>query len=163
MRPVNVQGTASQAFYLRLLGVHGMDGLKSFDDLGFSEHAQEVFADVRRLSQGLVLITGPTGSGKSTTLYANLARIVSDDPWRSVQTLEDPVEIDLRGVDQTQINDSAGMGFQDGLKALMRSDVDVILVGEIRDPETAKLAVRASLTGHLVFATVHARDALSAV
>ena len=163
MRPVSVQGTASQAFYLRLLGVHGGDGLKSFAELGFVEQTQAVFADVRRLSQGLVLITGPTGSGKSTTLYANLAKIVSDDPWRSVQTLEDPIEIDLRGVDQTQINESVGMGFHDGLKALMRNDVDVILVGEIRDPETARLAVRASLTGHLVFATVHARDALSAV
>ncbi len=163
MRPVSVQGTPSQAFYLRFLSVHDVGSLKSFSALGFSARAQAAFTEVRRLNQGLVLITGPTGSGKSTTLYANLAKIVSDDPWRSVQTLEDPVELDLRGIDQTQINESAGMGFHDGLKALMRSDVDVILVGEIRDPETAKLAVRASLTGHLVFATVHARDALSAV
>ncbi len=163
MRPVSVQGTPSQAFYLRFLGVHDAGSLKSFSALGFTARAQAAFAEVRRLNQGLVLITGPTGSGKSTTLYANLAKIVSDDPWRSVQTLEDPVELDLRGIDQTQINENAGMGFHDGLKALMRSDVDVILVGEIRDPETAKLAVRASLTGHLVFATVHARDALSAV
>lgn len=163
MRPVSVQGVSSQAFYLRFLGLHDAGSLKSFSALGLPARAQTAFSEVRRLNQGLVLITGPTGSGKSTTLYANLAKIVSDDPWRSVQTLEDPVELDLRGIDQTQINESAGMGFHDGLKALMRSDVDVILVGEIRDPETAKLAVRASLTGHLVFATVHARDALSAV
>ncbi len=163
MRPVSIQGTPSQAFYLRLLGARGDAGLKSFSELGFSTRAQAVFTDIRRLSQGLVLITGPTGSGKSTTLYANLARIVNDDPWRSVQTLEDPVEFDIRGIDQTQINEDIGMGFHDGLKALMRSDVDVILVGEIRDPETARLAMRASLTGHLVFATVHARDALSVV
>ena len=163
MRPVNVQGMASQSFYLRLLGVRDAGSLKSFATLGFSAHIQDVFADVRRLNQGLVLITGPTGSGKSTTLYANLARIVSDASWRSIQTLEDPVELDIQGIDQTQINEDVGMGFQDGLKALMRSDVDVILVGEIRDPETARLAVRASLTGHLVFATVHAKDALSAI
>ncbi len=162
MRPVSVQGTPSQAFYLRFFGVHDAGSLK-FSALGFSACVQAVFADVRRLNQGLVLLTGPTGSGKSTTLYANLAKIVGDEPWRSVQTLEDPVELDVRGIDQTQINEDVGMGFHDGLKALMRSDVDVILVGEIRDPETARLAVRASLTGHLVFATVHARDALSAV
>ena len=163
MRPVSVRGMLSQAFYLRLLGTHATDGLKSFSALGFSERVQAVFADVRRLSQGLVLMTGPTGSGKSMTLYANLARIVRDDPWRSVQTLEDPVEIDMRGIDQTQINEEAGMSFHEGLKALMRSDVDVILVGEVRDPETAKLTVRSSLTGHLVFATVHAKSALSVV
>ena len=163
MRPVNVQGVASQAFYLRLLGVQDAGALKTFSQLGFSPEVQATFADVRRLNQGLVLITGPTGSGKSTTLYANLARIVDDDPGRSVQTLEDPVELDIRGIDQTQINEVAGMGFHDGLRALMRSDVDVILVGEIRDPDTAGLAVRATLTGHLVFATVHARDALSAI
>ncbi len=163
MRPVSVQGIFSQAFYLRLPGMHDAGSLKSFSALGFSARTQTMFADVRRLNQGLVLVTGPTGSGKSTTLYANLAKIVSDDPWRSVQTLEDPVELDIRGIDQTQINEDAGMSFHDGLKALMRSDVDVILVGEIRDPETARLAVRASLTGHLVFATVHARDTLSAV
>ena len=162
MRPVNVQGISSQAFYLRFSGLRG-GHLKSLSSLGFSDRTQAVFSEVRQLNQGLVLITGPTGSGKSTTLYANLVQIVGADPWRSVQTLEDPVEIDIRGIEQTQINEDAGIGFQDGLRALMRSDVDVILVGEIRDQETARLAVRASLTGHLVFATVHARDGLSAV
>ncbi len=163
MRPISVQGIASQAFYLRLLGVHDAGSLMTFSQLGFSPAVQAIFSDIRRLNQGLVLITGPTGSGKSTTLYANLAKIVEDDPGRSVQTLEDPVELDIRGIDQTQINEAIGMGFHDGLRALMRSDVDVILVGEVRDQDTASLAVRASLTGHLVFATVHARDALSAI
>ena len=163
MRPISVQGIASQAFYLRLLGIHDAGAVRTFAQLGFSPEVQATFADVRRLNQGLVLITGPTGSGKSTTLYANLAKIVDEDPGRSVQTLEDPVELDIRGIDQTQINEAIGMGFHDGLRALMRSDVDVILVGEVRDPDTAGLAVRASLTGHLVFATVHARDALSAI
>ena len=115
------------------------------------------------MNQSLVLIAGPTGSGKSTTLYANLREMLHEFPYRSIQTLEDPVECHIEGIEQTEINQHAGMGFDQGLRAMVRSDVDVILIGEIRDAETAQLAIRASLTGHLVFATVHAKSALAAV
>lgn len=163
MRPVAVQSVASQAFFLRLLGDHSAARPATVEALDLAPEAANFFAALRRLPQGLVLMTGPTGSGKSTTLYANLAQIAADEPWRSIQTLEDPVERNIEGLVQTQINEAAGMSFHDGLRALMRNDVDIILVGEIRDPQTAALAVRASLTGHLVFATVHAKSAPAVV
>lgn len=163
MRPVSVQSKACQAFFLRLLKQGGSATFRTLESLGLPEWATDFFTGIRRLSQGLVLMTGPTGSGKSSTLYANLARIARDDPWRSIQTLEDPIEQSIEGIMQTQINADIGMGFHEGLRALMRSDVDVILVGEVRDEKTAKLVVRASLTGHLVFATLHAQSALSAI
>ncbi len=163
MRPVTVEGGFSRAFYLRLLYSNKSLAPGSLATLGFPQSFLDILAVTRRLNQGLVLITGPTGSGKTTTLYTNLTEIIKDDPWRSVQTLEDPVEQNIRGAEQTQISKQAGMDFHTGLKALMRSDVDVILVGEIRDPETARLAIRASYTGHLVFATLHAQNAVFSV
>ncbi len=111
--------------------------------------------------QGLVLITGPTGSGKTSTLYGAIHQLRTAD--RNVVTLEDPVEIQMAGINQVQINDRAGITFARGLRAVLRQDPDVILVGEIRDAETAELAMQAALTGHLVFATVHANDAASAL
>ena len=163
MRPVNVEGGVSRAFYLRLLYSSKSLVPGSLSTLGFSQSFLDVLAVTRCLNQGLVLITGPTGSGKTTTLYTNLTEIIKDDPWRSIQTLEDPVEQNIRGAEQTQISEQAGMDFHTGLKALMRSDVDVILVGEVRDPETARLAIRASYTGHLVFATLHAQNAVFSI
>ena len=163
MHPVSVYGVNSQAFYLRLLSLHGDRDFLSIKQLGLLDEAQRIFAMVCRLGHGLILMTGPTGSGKSTSLYAALAQIAKESPWRSIQTLEDPVEHNIKGIEQTQINEAIGMSFHQGLRSLMRSDVDVILVGEVRDSQTACLAVRASLTGHLVFATVHAKDALSAI
>jgi type IV pilus assembly protein PilB len=112
-------------------------------------------------TQGLILITGPTSSGKTNTLYAALAEGV--DRKRNVITLEDPVEIELPGITQVQVDDRIGMTFARGLRAALRQDPDVILVGEVRDQETAELAVRASLTGHLVLATLHTTDAAAAV
>lgn len=110
---------------------------------------------------GIILVTGPTGSGKTTTLYAALGEINSED--RSIFTLEDPIEYRIPLVRQTQINPDVGLTFASGLRALLRQDPDVILLGEIRDAETAELAVRASLTGHLVFSTLHTNDAVGAI
>ncbi|HEY0296635.1 MAG TPA: type II secretion system ATPase GspE [Bordetella sp.] len=110
---------------------------------------------------GIVLVTGPTGSGKTTTLYAALARL--DAATRNILTVEDPIEYDLPGIGQTQINSKIDMSFAMALRAILRQDPDVIMIGEIRDLETAQIAVQASLTGHLVLATLHTNDAVSAV
>ena len=114
-----------------------------------------------RSPQGLVLITGPTGSGKTTTLYSAINEIITGD--RNLITLEEPVEIELPGVSQVQIDEKSGMTFEAGLRSVLRQDPDIIMVGEIRDQTTAELAIRAALTGHLVLATVHTNDAASAV
>ncbi len=129
--------------------------------LGVSEEQKKVLLDVLSQPQGLVLITGPTGSGKTNTLYAALNDGV--DRTRNVITLEDPVEIELPGATQVQIDERVGLDFARGLRASLRQDPDVILVGEVRDHETADLAVRAALTGHLVMSTLHTMDAASAM
>ncbi len=116
---------------------------------------------VIRRSHGIVLVTGPTGSGKTTTLYAALSRI--NTPDLNILTVEDPVEYQLQGIGQMAINPKIGLTFAAGLRSFLRQDPDVILVGEIRDRETAEIAIQASLTGHLVFSTVHTNDAASAV
>ena len=110
---------------------------------------------------GIVLVTGPTGSGKTTTLYAALSRI--DSTVTNVMTVEDPVEYDLDGIGQTQVNPRIDMSFARALRAILRQDPDVIMIGEIRDLETAQIAVQASLTGHLVLATLHTNDTVSSV
>jgi general secretion pathway protein E len=110
---------------------------------------------------GIILVTGPTGSGKTTTLYAALQQM--DRQQRNIMTVEDPIEYDLPGVSQTQINQRAGMTFAKSLRAILRQDPDVILVGEIRDKETAEIAIQASLTGHLVLSTLHTNTAAGAV
>ena len=109
------------------------------------------------MPHGIVLVTGPTGSGKTTTLYAALSKI--NDVERKIVTIEDPVEYQLRGVNQIQVNTKSGLTFASGLRAILRHDPDVVLIGEIRDRETADIAVQASLTGHLVFSTLHTNDA----
>ncbi len=135
--------------------------LVSLRELGLSQRTSEPLTDALQRPQGLVLVTGPTGSGKTTTLYAGLAEV--SDPTRNVLTLEDPVEVQLPGVNQTQIESRIGLTFARGLRHVLRQDPDVVLVGEIRDRETAQLAVEASFTGHLVLATLHTNDAPSAV
>jgi general secretion pathway protein E len=129
----------------------------SLDDIGMSKAMQGQLMDVIDRPTGMVLVTGPTGSGKTTTLYAALGRI--DRATRNVMTIEDPVEYHLEGISQMQVNPKRGVTFATGLRALLRQDPDVILVGEIRDKETAQLAVQASLTGHFVLATLHTNDA----
>jgi len=121
-------------------------------------------AEIRRLitlSHGLILVTGPTGSGKTTTLYAALCEINSPD--RNIITIEDPVEYQIDGIGQVHVNRKVGLTFANGLRTIVRQDPDVILVGEIRDLETAEIAIQAALTGHLVFSTLHTNDAASAV
>ncbi|MCA1784285.1 MAG: Flp pilus assembly complex ATPase component TadA [Intrasporangiaceae bacterium] len=129
--------------------------------LGLTDHAQAQFLGALERPQGLVLVTGPTGSGKTTTLYAGLEAVT--DPTRNVITLEDPVEGELKGVNQTQIEPKIGFTFARGLRHVLRQDPDVVLVGEIRDHETASLAVEASFTGHLVLATLHTNNAPSSI
>jgi type IV pilus assembly protein PilB len=133
----------------------------TIDDLGLPPVVRERFLEALGRPQGLVLVTGPTGSGKTTTLYAGLSAVA--DPTRNVLTLEDPIEYQLAGVNQTQIEPKIGLTFARGLRHVLRQDPDVVLVGEIRDRETAELAVEASFTGHLVLATLHTNDAPSSV
>jgi general secretion pathway protein E/type IV pilus assembly protein PilB len=136
------------------------DAMFGLEHLGMSARDRRVFDEVLELPHGIVLVTGPTGSGKTTTLYAALATINTID--RKIITIEDPVEYQLKGINQIPVNVKTGMTFAGGLRAILRHDPDVVLIGEIRDKETAEIAVQASLTGHLVFSTLHTNDAPSA-
>ncbi len=135
--------------------------LYTLGELGMPPHDFEVFTKLIGRDHGMILVTGPTGSGKSTTLYGALQEINSHD--LNVLTLEDPIEYQLDGISQTQINEKKGMTFASGMRSVLRQDPDIIMVGEIRDSETAVMAIQASLTGHLVFSTLHTNDAASAV
>ncbi len=130
-------------------------------NLGMGTQTLAVFDDLVNQPHGIVLVTGPTGSGKTTTLYAAIRRL--DHTTTNIMTVEDPIEYDLQGIGQTQVNAKIDMGFGRALRAILRQDPDVIMIGEIRDLETAQIAVQASLTGHLVLATLHTNDAASAV
>jgi general secretion pathway protein E len=130
-------------------------------ELGFEEWQLKIMDGLVTRSHGIVLVTGPTGSGKTTTLYGALAKINSPD--LNILTIEDPVEIPLRGVGQVQVNPKIELTFASGLRSFLRQDPDVIMVGEIRDLETAEIAIQASLTGHLVLSTVHTNDAAGAI
>ncbi|WP_374467840.1 type II secretion system ATPase GspE [Phenylobacterium sp.] len=130
-------------------------------DLGMSPRALEVFRGALSEPNGIILVTGPTGSGKTTSLYAGLSLL--NDATRNILTIEDPVEYAIQGLGQTQVNAKVGMTFAAGLRAILRQDPDVVMVGEIRDVETAQIAVQASLTGHLVLSTVHTNDAAGAI
>lgn len=135
--------------------------LYSLAELGMPPHYFDTFRKLISRDHGMILVTGPTGSGKSTTLYGALQEIDSHD--LNVLTLEDPIEYQLDGISQTQINEKKGMTFASGMRSVLRQDPDIIMVGEIRDAETAVMAIQASLTGHLVFSTLHTNDASSAV
>jgi len=129
--------------------------------LGMRQGDRDSMQKLIDLPHGMVLVTGPTGSGKTTTLYAALTKLY--DPSLKIITIEDPVEYELNGVNQIPVNPKRGLGFADGLRSILRQDPDVIMVGEIRDYETAEIAVRAALTGHLLFSTLHTNNAVSAV
>ena len=131
------------------------------EDLGFDEHTLDIWKGQIHQPHGIVLVTGPTGSGKTTTLYSSLRQI--DKAKLNVSTVEDPIEYHLEGITQTQTHEKIGMTFAKALKALLRQDPDVIMLGEIRDHETAHTAVQAALTGHLVLSTLHTNDAPSSV
>ncbi len=135
--------------------------LLRLQQLGMSSELAERYSALLRTPYGMVICAGPTGSGKTTTLYGSLGEI--DSPERNVMTIEDPVEYSYASVNQIQINEAAGITFATGLRAILRQDPDVILVGEIRDSETARIAVQAALTGHLVLSSVHATDTATAL
>jgi type IV pilus assembly protein PilB len=135
--------------------------LLRLDDLGMPPDKHEEFARLSRSPFGMVLCAGPTGSGKTTTLYATLEEL--NEPHRNIMTIEDPVEYVLPSINQIQMNETAGISFATGLKSILRQDPDVVLVGEIRDVETARIAVQSALTGHFVLSSLHATDAVAAL
>ncbi len=136
-------------------------GLLGLNSLGLDSYNEKLFSDFLCRTNGIILVTGPTGSGKSTTLYAALNSIHSED--KNIITVEDPVEYQLKGIGQIQVNPKIGLSFASGLRSILRQDPDVIMVGEIRDVETAAITIQASLTGHLVLSTLHTNDAASAI
>ena len=136
-------------------------GVKGLGELGFREEDLEVLRNVLKRPYGIVLITGPTGSGKSTTLYSMLNEL--DKETRNIVSLEDPVEYNIAGINQSQVRPEIGYTFANGLRTTLRQDPDIIMVGEIRDAETAQLAIQAALTGHLVFSTLHTNTAIGAI
>ncbi len=168
---LNVEGHTVDIRVVTMPSVHGegivmriLDkaaALMTLDKLGMAEEEEQRFEAGFRQAYGAVLVTGPTGSGKSTTLYAALNAINSID--KNIITIEDPVEYQLPGVNQLQVNLKAGLTFARGLRSMLRADPDVIMVGEIRDGETARIAVESALTGHLVLSTLHTNDAPSAI
>ncbi|MFN8059002.1 MAG: ATPase, T2SS/T4P/T4SS family [Vicinamibacterales bacterium] len=133
----------------------------ALDELGFEPSTLETFRELLSRPQGLVLVTGPTGSGKTTTLYASLNHLLKETT--NIVTVEDPVEYRVSGVNQVAVNEKAGLSFAAGLRSILRQDPDIVMVGEIRDAETARIAFQAAQTGHLVFSTLHTNDAPSAV
>lgn len=159
VRISTVPTTWGESVVMRLLDRSSV--LLSLEDLGLKGDKLNVVEGLIRRPHGIVLVTGPTGSGKTTTLYAALERINSPD--KKIITVEDPVEYQIQGINQIQVNTKVNLSFANGLRSILRQDPDVILVGEIRDRETADIAIHASLTGHLVFSTLHTNDSASAI
>jgi type II secretory ATPase GspE/PulE/Tfp pilus assembly ATPase PilB-like protein len=148
-----------EAVVLRLLDRSSV--LLGLDKLGMSDRDLDLTKMILERPHGIILVTGPTGSGKTTSLYAALSQI--NDVRRKIITIEDPIEYQLHGINQIQVSRKAGLTFASGLRSILRHDPDVVLVGEIRDAETAEIAIQASLTGHLVFSTLHTNDAPTAL
>lgn len=144
---------------LRLLNRNSF--LKTKDELGFSKEAIVKIQEIINKKTGILLVTGPTGSGKTTTVYSILKDLQNSS--KNIMTIEDPIEYKMEGINQIQVNHKVSLTFEKGLKAILRQDPDIIMVGEIRDIETAKTAVRAAITGHLVISTLHTNDAISSI
>lgn len=159
VRVSTLPSRAGERVVLRILDKENV-GI-SLDLLGMSPGVHEIVSEALREPNGIILVTGPTGAGKTTTLYACLRQL--NDGSNNILTVEDPVEYAVDGVGQTQVNPKVGLSFASGLRAILRQDPDVVMVGEIRDNETAEIAVQASLTGHLVLSTVHTNDAVGAI
>jgi type IV pilus assembly protein PilB len=159
LRVVTLPSVHGESVVMRILDQS--TGVVDLHGLGMAEHEADRFRHSIHQAYGAVLVTGPTGSGKSTSLYAALGEI--NTPEKNIITIEDPVERQVAGVTQVQINPKAGLTFANGLRAMMRADPDIIMVGEIRDRETAQIAVEAALTGHLVLSTLHTNDAPTAL
>ncbi|MEG1547999.1 MAG: ATPase, T2SS/T4P/T4SS family [Clostridia bacterium] len=158
MRASTLPTIYGEKVVLRIFGDSAMQ-IRSTRELGMSEHEHERFARMLSAPSGIILVAGPTGSGKTTTLYAALCEILR--PGINVSSIEDPVEKAIAGVNQVQVNPKAGLTFASGLRAMLRQDPDIIMIGEIRDSETASIATRAAITGHLVLSTIHTNDAAS--
>ena len=163
-RPIDLRvsvmpGNFGEKVVIRIIDARKM--LSSLETLGFSYKNLKLFRNIINMPNGIVLVTGPTGSGKNTTLYAGLSEINSEDV--NICTVEDPVECNIGGINQFPVIESAGFDFSSALRSMLRQDPDVIMVGEIRDRETAGIAVQAALTGHLVLSTLHTNDAPGAV
>ena len=146
-----------ESMVMRILDKSGL--LLGLGQLGFCPEHQRSWEKLMQLSTGVILVTGPTGSGKTTSLYASLHTL--NKPDTKIITVEDPVEYQLTGINQVQINHDIGFDFKRALRAIMRQDPNIVMVGEIRDPETAEIAIKAALTGHLVFSTLHTNDTAS--
>lgn len=159
MRVASMPSHGAESLTIRLLD--SSLELHNLRDLGFSDTNEKIFRQMINLSAGMIILTGPMNSGKSTTLYAVLREL--NQPSRSIMTLEDPIEQHVEGISQVQVNEKTGLTFAAGLRAMLRMDCNVLMVGEARDADTSKIAVRAALTGHLIFTTLHANDSCSAV
>ncbi len=159
VRISTVPTTWGESVVMRILDRSSV--ILTLEDLGLSGKKLQVFETLIQRPHGIILVTGPTGSGKTTSLYAGLERINSPD--KKIITVEDPVEYQIQGINQIQVNPKVNLTFANGLRSILRQDPDVILVGEIRDRETADIAIHASLTGHLVFSTLHTNDSASAI
>lgn len=159
VRVASIPTRFGEAFTLRFLDP--VRGIVPLEQLGFPKEIESSLMDLSKLPNGMILVTGPTGSGKTTTLYALLSLLAGKD--RNIITLEDPIEYELKNIIQSQVDPEHGYTFASGLRSILRHDPDIILVGEIRDYETAQTAVDAALTGHLVLATLHTNSSIEAI
>ena len=163
-RPVDIRVSTLPTIYgekvvMRLLDLS--NAINSMEKIGFTDENSQIFSSLLKKPNGIILITGPTGSGKSSTLYAALNQLNSEDV--NIITVEDPVEYQLEGINQIQVKEEVGLTFASGLRSILRQDPDIVMIGEIRDTETAEVATRASLTGHLVLSTLHTNSAIEAL
>tara|TARA_B100001093_G_scaffold130722_1_gene123278 strand:- start:218 stop:1084 length:867 start_codon:yes stop_codon:yes gene_type:complete len=159
IRVSTLPSSYGERIVLRLLDK--ADSSLNLKELGMGEDLLENYKRELKNNSGIILVTGPTGSGKTTTLYSGLNYL--NDQTRNILTVEDPIEYAIEGVGQTQVNNRVGLTFEKGLRAILRQDPDIVMVGEIRDKETADIAIQASLTGHLVLSTVHTNDSIGAI
>ena len=159
MRVATMPSFGAESLTIRLLD--SALELHNLKDLGFTVTNEKIFRQMINSASGMIILTGPMNSGKSTTLYAALREL--NQPTRSIMTLEDPIEQHVEGISQVQVNEKTGLTFAAGLRAMLRMDCNVLMVGEARDAETSQIAVRAALTGHLIFTTLHASDSCNAV
>ncbi len=160
VRVSNLPMVNGEKVVIRILST-GNVALRKITDLGMTDYNYERFSKLIKVPQGVLLVTGPTGSGKTTTLYAALGELAK--PNVNVVTVEDPVEKDIEGINQCQVNAKAGMTFAAALRSILRQDPDIVMIGEMRDQETAEIAIRAAITGHMVLSTLHTNDSASTV
>ena len=160
VRVSNLPTVNGEKVVIRILST-GDVALRKITELGMSDYNYKKFESMLKVPQGVMLVTGPTGSGKTTTLYAALGEMAK--PNVNVITVEDPVEKNIEGINQCQINDKAGMTFAAALRSILRQDPDIIMVGEMRDQETAEIAIRAAITGHMVLSTLHTNSAAATI